>query len=147
MYPAYQWWFQLRGTDQDILWSVSRVRFGPIESCAIDIEVSFSLSRRYGQWYRKQRSDGAHEIWWYYGDVIMSTIASQITGVTFVYSIVCSSAHWPLWGEFTGDRWIPRRVPGELLAQKASNADFFHLMTSSWHMVTAHRLTACSLLT
>ena len=32
--------------------------------------------------------------------------------------------HWPLWGEFTGDRWIPRT--------KASNAEiFFHLMTSS----------------
>ena len=46
----------------------------------------------------------------------MSTIASQITGVSIVYSIVCSGAdqrnikaprHWPLWGEFTGDRWIP----------------------------------------
>ena len=38
-------------------------------------------------------------------------------GVSIVYSTVCSDAdqrnakaprHWPLWGEFTGDQWIPR---------------------------------------
>ena len=47
----------------------------------------------------------------------MKAIASQIPGVSIVYSTVCSdqikenikaSRHWPLWGEFTGDRWIPR---------------------------------------
>ena len=45
----------------------------------------------------------------------MSVMASQITGVSIVYSTVCSGAdqrnikdplHWPLWREFTGDRWI-----------------------------------------
>ena len=52
-------------------------------------------------------------------DVIMSTMASQITIFTSVYSTVYSGAdqrkhqssasrHWPLCGEFTGDRWIPR---------------------------------------
>ena len=51
-------------------------------------------------------------------DVIMSAMTSQITGVSIVYSTVCSGAchekniqdprHWPLWGEFTGHRWIPR---------------------------------------
>ena len=47
----------------------------------------------------------------HYSDVIMSAIASQITGVSIVYSTVWSSAdqrrhpcHWFLWGEFTGDR-------------------------------------------
>ena len=53
----------------------------------------------------------------HYNDVIMSPIASQITSLTIVYSTVYSDAdqrkhqssrHWPLWGEFTGDRWIPR---------------------------------------
>ena len=33
--------------------------------------------------------------------------------------------HWPLWGEFTGDRWIPRT--NDQLRGKC-----FHLMTSSW---------------
>ena len=34
--------------------------------------------------------------------------------------------HWPLCGEFTGDRWIPR-TNGQLRGK------CFHLMTSSWH--------------
>ena len=46
----------------------------------------------------------------------MGAMASQITSLTIVYSTVYqtadqrkikSSRHWPLWGEFTGDRWIP----------------------------------------
>ena len=50
---------------------------------------------------------------WYYNDVIMSKIASQITGVSIVYLTVSSGAHqrkyprhWPVSGEFTGDRWL-----------------------------------------
>ena len=48
-----------------------------------------------------------------YNDVIMSTMASQITNLTIVYSTVYQGAdegnikavrHYPLWGEFTGDR-------------------------------------------
>ena len=42
----------------------------------------------------------------------MGAKASQITSLTIVYSTVYSEAdqrkHWPLCGEFTGDRWIPR---------------------------------------
>ena len=34
-------------------------------------------------------------------------------------------SHWPLWGDFTGDRWIPR-TRGKWLGK------CFHLMTSSW---------------
>ena len=53
----------------------------------------------------------------HYDDVIMGAIASQITSLTIVYPSVYSGAdqsnikaprHWPLCGEFTGDRWIPR---------------------------------------
>ena len=53
----------------------------------------------------------------HYSDVIMSSMGSQITGVSIVCPTVCPGAdkknlkvprHWPLWGEFTGDRWIPR---------------------------------------
>ena len=45
-------------------------------------------------------------------------MAFQITGVAIVYSTVYSGTyikenikaprHWPLWGEFTGGRWILR---------------------------------------
>ena len=57
-------------------------------------------------------------------DVIMSTIASQITSIAIVYSTVYSAQikenikaprHWPLCGEFTGT--------GEFPAQRASNAE------------------------
>ena len=47
----------------------------------------------------------------HYNDVIMNTVASQITSLTFVFSAVNSDAEnikalrrWPLCGEFTGDR-------------------------------------------
>ena len=60
----------------------------------------------------------------HYTDVIMTTIASQITSLTVVYSTVYSDAdqrkhqtprHWPLCGEFTGT--------GEFPAQMASKAE------------------------
>ena len=52
----------------------------------------------------------------------MGPMASQITSLTIVYSTVYSGAdqgrsgaenikaprHWPLCGEVTGERWIPR---------------------------------------
>ena len=53
----------------------------------------------------------------HYNDVIMGTIASPITSLTIVYSTfvqmqikenIKAPRHWPLCGEFTGDRWIPR---------------------------------------
>ena len=60
----------------------------------------------------------------HYDDVIMGTIASQITSLTIVYSTVsklratglCAGNSPVTCGEFTGDRWIPR-------AQMASNAE------------------------
>ena len=33
--------------------------------------------------------------------------------------------HWPLWGEFTGDQWIPR-------TKSQLRGKCFHLMKSSW---------------
>ena len=53
----------------------------------------------------------------HYSDVIMSAMARQITGISIVYSKVCSGAykknvkiprHWPFRGVLTGCRWIPR---------------------------------------
>ena len=47
--------------------------------------------------------------------VIMGTLASQINSLTIIYSTfyfrrryIKAPRHWPLCGEFTGDRWIPR---------------------------------------
>ena len=69
---------------------------------------------------------GPQAIVFYYGDAIMGAIASQITSLNIVYSTVYlmqikenikAPRHWPLCGEFTGDRWIPGKC--------------FHLMTSS----------------
>ena len=60
----------------------------------------------------------------HYIDVIMTTMASQITSLTVVYSTVIQTQikenikaprHWPLYGEFTGT--------GEFPAQMASNAE------------------------
>ena len=54
---------------------------------------------------------------WHYNNYIMNAMSSQTTGISIVYSVVISGAdqwkhqaprHWPLCGEFTGDRWIPR---------------------------------------
>ena len=54
----------------------------------------------------------------HYNDVIMGSMASQITSLTVVYSTVYSGADQSKYqssaslafvcGEFTGDRWIPR---------------------------------------
>ena len=54
-----------------------------------------------------------------YNDVIMGEMASLITSLPIVYLTMYSSAderkhqtpsHWPLCGEFTGHRWIPRTI-------------------------------------
>ena len=53
----------------------------------------------------------------------MNVMASQITSLTIVYPFILEQIkenikavrHWPLWGEFTGDRWISHT--------KASNAE------------------------
>ena len=66
----------------------------------------------------------AHGIVWeadtvnHYDDVIMDAIASLITRLIIVYSTVYiqtqikenikAPRYWPLCGELTGDRWIPR---------------------------------------
>ena len=52
----------------------------------------------------------------HYSDVIMSMMASQITGISIVAQPFVQAQikenikalnHWPLWGEFPSDRWIP----------------------------------------
>ena len=70
----------------------------------------------------------------HYNDVIMTTVASQITSLTVVYSTVYSeadqrkhqsSASLAFVRGIHRDRWIPR-TKGQLRGK------CFHLMTSSW---------------
>ena len=54
----------------------------------------------------------------HYYDVIMGTMASQLPSLTIVFTQsfiqaqikenIKAPLHWPLCGEFTGERWIPR---------------------------------------
>ena len=77
----------------------------------------------------------------HYDDVIMTTIASQITSFTFVYSTVNSDADQRKHQSSTSlafvcginrDRWIPR-TKGQLRGK------CFHLMTSSCNMTSLRR--------
>ena len=61
-------------------------------------------------WYNKGVKD-------HYEDVIMGAMTSQITSLTIVTQLFIQTQikenikalhHWPLCGEFTGDRWILR---------------------------------------
>ena len=61
----------------------------------------------------------------------MSEIASRLFTQSFIQTQIKENIkaprHWPLCGEFTGDRWIPR-TNGQLCGK------CFHLMTSSWSL-------------
>ena len=73
----------------------------------------------------------------HYTDVIMTTMTSEITSLTVVYSTVYSDADQRkhqssaslafLWG-IHRDRWMPR-TKGQLRGK------YFHLMTSSWSQI------------
>ena len=63
------------------------------------------ISKSYYNLLNFQNNTSCH-----HSDVILGMMASQITSLTIVYSTVYSGTdprHWPLCGEFTGDRWIP----------------------------------------
>ena len=77
----------------------------------------------------------------HYGDVIMDTIASQITSLTIVYSTVYSDADQRKHQSFASlafvcgihrDRWIPRILNGQWRGK------CFHLMTSSSNHLNFH---------
>ena len=96
---------------------------GPVDSCYTIVPSRCSLTRYMYMYYTQPCN---------YNDVIISAVASQIARA----SIVCSpfvqaqmkdnmkaQRHWPLWGEFIGDRWIPR-TKGQYRGK------CLHLMTS-----------------
>ena len=79
----------------------------------------------------------------HYSDVIMIVIAaSQFFTQLFIQVQIKENIkalpHWPLWGEFTGDNWIPhiQKVIGEFPTQRACNPE----NVSTWwcHHVVMH---------
>ena len=72
-----------------------------------------AFSDRYGSDYWKMSMEN------HYNEVIMSAIASQTPAPRFIQAQIIENIkaprHWPLWRDFTGDRWIP--------LTKASNAE------------------------
>ena len=68
----------------------------------------------------------------HYSDVIMSVMASQLFTQPFVQAQIKENIkaprHWPLWGEFTGHRWIPH-TKGQWRGK------CFHMMMSSCYSV------------
>ena len=64
----------------------------------------------------------------------LKSTASRLFAQTFVQAQIKRNIkaprHWPLWGESTGDRWIPR-TKGQLRGK------YFHLMTSSCELENA----------
>ena len=80
----------------------------------------------------------------HYSDVIMSAMASKITGVSMVCfnrlfvqaqikENIKAPRHRPLWGEFTGDQWI-HRTKGQ------QRGKCFHLMTSPYFSLMTQAL-------
>ena len=69
-------------------------------------------------WYTNQERGTLPRSRLHYSDVIMSGMASLITGASWlctqpfvqaqINENIKTPRHWPLWGEFTGHRWIPR---------------------------------------
>ena len=102
-------------------------------------QISYSRPSDYGDGTTEHEFDALHYI-----DVIMTTMASQITSLTVVYSTVYSDADQRkhqssasiafVWG-IHRDRWIPR-TNGQL------RGNCFHLMTSSCCLMEFLRITS-----
>ena len=84
----------------------------------------------------------------HYSDVIMIAMASQIPALRLftqpfiqahIKANINAPSHWPLWGEFTGDRWFP--------AQKASNAENLSIWWRHYATVKNPRLSHMTSLT
>ena len=70
---------------------------------------------------------------WHYNDVILSATASQVTGVSIVYSTICSGADQrkhKSCASLVFDGNSP--VTGGFPTQRQIKREMFHLMTSAW---------------
>ena len=80
----------------------------------VTIHGNIDLSQH---WLIAWRHQAIIEVLWpsHYSDVVMSVMASQITSVPIhqpfvraqIKENIRAPRHWPLWGGFTGDSWIP----------------------------------------
>ena len=86
---------------------------------------------------------------WHYSDVIMSPMASQITGPTVVYSTFMFSCRWKKISKLcvTGLCGRIHRWPVNSPLKGPVTRKMFHLMTSSWNFIdTLFLLTNVSLI-
>ena len=127
-------------------WWKKKPTFGWYAS--FDVLPQISVRNLFCVWYIPQNIDIVSEMemvsFWclftapdivkmtHYSDVIMGATASQITSLTLfsqrfiqtqIKGNIKAPRHWPFWGEFTGDWWIPC-TNGQLRGK------CFHLMTS-----------------
>ena len=85
----------------------------------------------------------------HYSDVIMSAMASQITGVSIVYSTVCSGADKKKYQSSASLVFVRgiHRSPVNSPHKGPVTRAYFHLITSSWVRESGHlkaRTSACS---
>ena len=123
VYILLQWWFFIcftgKGNQWLCPWKSWTVEFGGkslkiVSLCLIGESVLLWMTS-----------------WHHYSVVLMSVMASQITGVSIVYSILSpgthqrkhqSSTHWPLWREFAS----------EFPAQRTSNTENVFIWSISY---------------
>ena len=85
-----------------------KIRFGTDMHWGIIKSSGNQFLDAYLRFCAKTKSADSH-----YSDIIMSDMASKITGIPFTQPFVQAQikenikalCHWPLWGEVTGDQW------------------------------------------
>ena len=134
-WPSFRWQFKRISLNENF-WILTELlslwsdwQYDTIGSWEIDYKCVFKYSITFSIYMADESSYHYH-----YHDVIMTTMASQITGHTVVYSTVYSDADQRKHQSSASlafvlgihrDRWIPR-TKGQLRGK------CFHLMTSSW---------------
>ena len=126
-----------------VLTFLAPVDSGEKLSVGISILLAFSVFMLLLSEITPQSSDNSALLGNHYSDVIMGGMASQITGVTIVYSAVCSGADERKHQSSTSLAFV-RRIHRWLLNSPLTKSQWrgkcFHLMTSSWWWVLSRQL-------
>ena len=102
--------------------------FGNLTVCRMDNSANWS-TEQLKRWNTHKQQEDIH----HYGDVVMDTLRLKSPPSTLftqpfirvqIKENIKAPRRWPLCGEFTGDRWIPRTM-GQWCGK------CFHFMTSS----------------
>ena len=97
--------------DDVIPWEYRRDRGNQDTLCLIDQFWSYRKLNKISTWlmFRTGRSNKAAS-WWARRRLKSPTLRllTQSFIQTQIKENIKARCHWPLWGEFTGDRWMPR---------------------------------------